>query len=305
MMYRTILGLACIAASSLGAQQAATGVVIIAHGSDSVWNAPVHSLAQKLRAGGPVEVSFLMGPAAATTRFQDAVARLEARGVSRVAIIPLLVSSASGHYQQIRWLAGETVTLDAVMQHHLHMAGHGRPAAGVPLVLAPALDDAKELAEVLADRARAIAPDLATRAVLIAGHGPNSAEDNAEWMRHLRVVAAGVQKLTGAADVRVGLVRDDAPAPVRTEAVRGVRDLIELQHRATGRDVIVVPVLVSRGAISRDKLPADIAGLPVVYAGDPLLPHDAMARWAERRAREALTRDPAARSSASPASSRH
>lgn len=306
-MHRRIalaLALALVAAPTLRAQPA-TGILIVAHGADSAWNAPVHDLARRLRAAGPVEVSFLMGPEAGKLRFQDGVARLAANGARRIAVVPILVSSASGHYEQIRWLAGQNVTLDETMRHHLHMAGHERAQSTIPIVLAPALDAAVELAEVLVARVRAVSPALSSHAVLIIGHGPNSAEDHAEWMRHLRIVADSVARRTGAADVRVGLVRDDAPAPVRAEAVRGVRDLIELQYRATGRDVIVVPVLISRGAVSRDRIPADVAGLPVIYAGDPLLPHEAIVRWAERSAREALSRGPAAPSSASRASLRH
>ena len=250
------------------------GTVIVAHGGDSLWNSRVLGVAQAVRTSGPVEVSFLMGPAAQRTRFQDAVARLRSQNVSEVVVVPMLVSSYSGHYDQIRWLAGENIALDTTMMHHLHMSGITRPAAGVPIRLARAMDDASQVARVLADRA-----------LFIVGHGPNSAEDYAAWMKNLRPVADSVKRMTGFRDVRVDLVRDDAPAEVRAEAVRRMRELIELQHLITGREVIVVPVLVSKGTVSRDRVPADLAGLPVVYAGEPLLPHPAMARWVEERVR--------------------
>jgi sirohydrochlorin ferrochelatase len=156
------------------------------------------------------------------------------------------------------------------------------------------MDDAPEIARVLADRALAMTTEPDKRALLIVGHGPNSAEDYAAWMRHLRVVADSVKARTRFRDVRVELVRDDAPAAVRAEAVLRVRELIALQQMATGRDVIVVPVLVSKGAVSRDKVPADIKGTPSVYAGEPLLPHPAMSRWIESRVTEA-TQTPATR----------
>ena len=105
-------------------------------------------------------------------------------------------------------------------------------------------------------------------------------------MDNLRVVADSVKEMTGFKDVRVDLVRDDAPAPVRAEAVRRVRELIELQAMVTGKDVVVVPVLVSKGSVSRDKVPNDIKGTPSIYSGEPLLPHPAMARWIEERVRE-------------------
>lgn len=272
--------LALLPAVSSG-QPARVGTIVVAHGGDSLWNSHVIAAAKAVRTGGPVDVSFLMGPAAKTTRFQDVVARMEREGVSEIRVVPVFVSSHSGHYDQLRYLVGDSVALDTVMRHHLHMSGIERPRASVPLRLAPALDDAPQLGRILADRALALAPDARERAVLIVGHGPNSAEDYAAWMSNLRVVADSVKARGGFRDVRVELVRDDAPAPVRAEAVRRTRELIELQRMVTGKDVLVVPVLISTGVVSRDKLPADLIGMPMIYSGLPLLPHPEMVRWIE------------------------
>ena len=271
------------------------GTVVVAHGGDSAWNARVLEVARGAMTGGPVEVSFLMGAGARETRFQDAVARLEAKGVSQIVVVPMLVSSHSGHYDQIRHLAGETVTLSDQMMHHLHMGGIERPAPKVPMYLTKAMDDAPHVARVLADRALALTRTPGEQALLIIGHGPNSAEDYAAWMEKLRPVTDSVKAWTGFRDVRVELVRDDAPAAVRAEAVRRVRELIDLQQMMTGTDVIVVPVLVSKGAVSRDKVPNDIRGTRSIYVGEPLLPHPAMARWIEDRVREATGAATAAR----------
>lgn len=256
---------------------------MIAHGGDSLWNHHVAAAAASAKLPGPVEVSYLMGPAAKTHRFQDAVARLERQGVSEIVVVPMLVSSHSGHFDQIRYLTGAPVTLDETMQHHLHMSGIERPRTALPIRLAAAMDDAPEIARVLVDRARALSPDARDRAVMIVGHGPNSAEHYAHWMKNLRVVADSVKALGGFRDVRVELVRDDAPELVRAEAVLRMRELIGMQRQLTGKDVLVVPVLVSKGSINRDKLPRDLEGMPMIYSGEPLLPHPAMARWIEAR----------------------
>jgi sirohydrochlorin cobaltochelatase len=268
-----------------------TGVLIVAHGASPAWNAGVDSLAAAVKRGGvvagPVAVSFLMGQAAASHRFQDAVADLKRRGAHRIVVVPLLVSSFSGHYEQIRYLAGHVDTLGKTMMHHLHMAGIERVTT-TPIVVTPALDDAVEMARVLGDRAKTLAPSPSGRALFLFGHGPNSAEDYAAWMTRLRVVADSVKTATGFASVAVELVRDDAPAPVRAEAVKRAREIIGLQRAATGQDVIVVPILVSSGSVANQKLPADLAGLPIIYAGTPLLPHAQMAAWVERRVLEAV-----------------
>ena len=52
------------------------------------------------------------------------------------------------------------------------------------------------------------------------------------------------------------------------------------------------------------KFPADLEGLPVVYAGEPLLPHASMARWIEARVRgDAAPRATSTRATAAPAPS--
>lgn len=270
--------------------QAHTGTLIIAHGGGPDWNAGVKAMAAQVRTGGPVEVAFLMGPEAKDTRFQDMVARLSARGARQVVIVPLLISSYSGHYEQIQWLARRRDSLSATMSHHLHMSGIDRAAPDVAMRVTRALDDAPELARVLAERARGLAApaEPRDRALFIVGHGPETAEDHARWMENCRRIAEQVKTLTGFRDIRVGLVRDDAPPAVRAEAVRGVRDLIELQAASTGGKVVVVPMLISKGSVSRDKLPQDLDGLPVTYSADGVVPHAEIARWVERQVRESV-----------------
>src|SRR5690606_33823177 len=202
------------------------GTVIIAHGGGPEWNAHVEHVAGLVETGGPVEVSYLMGPGAKTHRFQDAVARLVAAGASRVVVVPVLMSSHSGHYEQIRYLAGEVDELSEAMMHHLHMSGIERSDADVPIRVARAIDDSPEVARILAERSLALATEPAGQALFIVGHGPNGSEDYAAWMRNLRPVADTVRALTGFRDVKVGLVQDDAPPAVRAEAVARVREII-------------------------------------------------------------------------------
>lgn len=268
---------------------ASTGVLLVAHGGDRGWNAGVDSLAAAVRRSavitGPVGIGFLMGSEAARHRFQDAVDTLTRAGAHRIVVVPLLVSSRSGHYEQIRYLVRATDTLDSAMAVHLRMSGIARAPESVLLTMTAALDDAPEFAAVVATRALTLAPEPAGRALFLLGHGPNSAEDYAAWMSMLRTVADSVRRATGFTSVAVELVRDDAPAPVRAEAVKRSREIIELQYAATRRDVIVVPLLVSSGELSARTLPSDLAGLPIVYGGDPLVPHPALVRWVERMVR--------------------
>ena len=46
------------------------GTIIIAHGADEAWNAPVLEIASQVHTDGPVEVSFLMGRRPLPTDFR-------------------------------------------------------------------------------------------------------------------------------------------------------------------------------------------------------------------------------------------
>jgi hypothetical protein len=127
-------------ASSLHAQAAApdearTGTLIVAHGGGPDWNRQVEALAAEVKLTGPVGVSFLMGAGAKSHRFQDVARDLERRGARRIIVVPLLVSSHSGHYEQIRYLSrrgGHAGRDHAASPAHVgHRAFVGQLAAAV------------------------------------------------------------------------------------------------------------------------------------------------------------------------------
>jgi sirohydrochlorin cobaltochelatase len=287
--WRMLLAAVALVPTIATAQSDKTGTIIVAHGADSVWNAQVHEVARSVNTGGPVAVSFLMGPEAPRTRFHEVVATFERNGVREIVVVPLLISSHSGHYEQIRYIAGKVDTLNVQMLHHLHMAGIERTKTSLPIRIARAIDDSPDAARVLAQRALGLVQSPAEHALMIVGHGPNPPLDLAAWMSNLRRVAEHVRAATGFKDVKVALVQDDAPAPVRTEAVLRLRELVQLQHAATNKPVVVVPVVISRGDLTTKRLPADLNGLPILYTPEGLLPDVGLARWVEARVREART----------------
>src|SRR5690606_36853133 len=73
----------------------AVGTIVVAHGAGPEWNAQVQEVARRAQTGGPVEVSFLMGPGAKAHQFQDAAKRLAEACVREIVVVPLLISSHS------------------------------------------------------------------------------------------------------------------------------------------------------------------------------------------------------------------
>ena len=93
---------------------------MIAHGGGPAWDAQVETVAGLVKTGGPVEVSFLMGPGAKDHRFQDAAKRLADQGVSEIVVVPVLVSTGSVSREKLpRDLAGLPMVYegDALLPH--------------------------------------------------------------------------------------------------------------------------------------------------------------------------------------------
>jgi hypothetical protein len=150
-----------------------------------------------------------------------------------------------------------------------------------------ALDAAPELGAILLDGWSGLSARDRGRPVLLLAHGPQTDADAAAWIRNLRSAAEVLQAGGANGAIRVGLVRDDAVAARRAEAVQGVRDSVLAEARAAGDSVVVIPVLISTGNLDRARMPGDLAGLPVVMRPMPLAPSPRLARWIERVAADA------------------
>ena len=258
---------------------AQTGLLVVAHGGEESWNAGVRDVVAQVRwSGGPTATAFLMGPEAVTSGWDAGVAGLVAKGANRIVVVPLLVSSHGGHYHQIRHYAGELAELPAELVEHQHAPSRAPP---VPMRVTGALDAAPELGEVLAERWRALDAVNRGRPLLLVAHGPNSDAEAELWVRNLDSAAAVIREAEKI-PVTVGLLRDDAPAPVRTAAVAVIRGAIQRLARGARDSVAVLPVLISSGPINRVTIPKDLDGLPVHYVPVSLAPHPALARWIER-----------------------
>ena len=271
-------------APRIAPQHQAAALIVVAHGASAEWNASVRQTVSLVRWNGPVEVAFLMGPEAHTSGWDSALTRVTRAGAARLVVVPLMVSSYGSHYRQIQHYAGALDSLPAELAGHDH---HGFLRPGIPTVVTPALDGAPEMAEALRGRRAEWTGSDRNRAFVLVGHGPGADDDVRRWMEQLDAVGAA---LAGDADpslVRSALLRDDAAAPVRAAAVAAMRDTISALAARTNDSVLVVPVVIATGALTRRTIPADIQGLPVRYHPVGLTPHPAIAGWIERVARAA------------------
>lgn len=279
LIFRRLLLLACLIPSLLAAQ-GRQALVVVAHGADSAWNNRVRAVVEAVQWQGPVELAFLMGPEAVTASWDSAIDRVNRAAVDSVVVVPLMVSSHGAHTRQIEYYAGLLAELPPELAGHVHGGGPSRPH--VPIRVTGALDAAPELGVILLDRWREQSAADRARPVVLVAHGPTTDADARQWERALLSATQPLQQELGALPLRVGLIRDDAPPAIRAAAVASIHDTIAALAATHSDSVLVMTVLVSTSGINRVRVPADLSGAPMRYAGVVLAPHPALSRWIER-----------------------
>ena len=282
------------------------GILLLAHGGSAEWNARVTELAGKVDRTRPTEVAFGM---ATRATIQSAIDKLVARGVTEIVAVPLFVSSWSTVITSTEYLLGLRGEAPAALAAYAKMnhapadpgtsgaattghEGHTMATDGttpvkatVPIRMTPALNDHPIVADVLASRARAISRNPAQEALVIVAHGPNEEEDNRRWLADMRSLAARVGRSEKFASIEYLTLRDDAPRPIRDAATEQLRGIVQ-RERSAGRQVLIVPLLISFGGIERG-LRERLDGLSYTMAEAALMPDDRLAAWvlamAERR----------------------
>lgn len=275
-MYRKFLlavllwfGSNCTAAD--GAQDA---LLIVAHGArQPEWNQRIFRLAEQVQWPGPVGVAFLM-EAGPEHRLDTVAARLDAAGIERIIVLPLLVSSHSGHYEELRYYVGQR----AEPPHHAHYQPLRTRAI---LVLAPAMDDHPILTRILADQVRAVSTNPASETLVLVAHGPNEDEENRIWLEHLGRHAERLQQQFRFRRIEVTTLRDDAPAPIRDAATEQLREIV--RRAAEDSRVLVVPVLISVGHIQK-QIQERLKGLVFTMSETGLAEHPLAAEWIQEQA---------------------
>ena len=256
--------------STLAAADEPLGVLVVAHGSTAAWNANVEAAVTALRQHTPSNAAYLMGAENRTP--QEAYDELVAAGVQRIVIVPLLVSSHSSHYEQVRFIG--RLRDDYPGSEWMNLTQLHGPADVVGVT--PALDAHPILADILADRARALSRNPSTESLVIVAHGPNGAADADRWMSVIRELGVQIQSRVPFKELDVRLLRDDAPTPVKDQALAELRHAVA--SRATSGRVVVVPLLLGPGRVV-DQIPNVLTGLNYRWDGRPVLPDSRIAEW--------------------------
>lgn len=257
-------------------QPAEIGVLVLAHGGTAEWNRLVEQAVAQAKLTQPTAVAFGMGMHPSEVQeIQRGVRKLEERGVSRIVVVPLLISSASEMMRQFQFLLG--LRPDGPWAANVKPVDHH-----AAFVLTPPLDDDPIVSGILLDRALELSQTPSAEAVVLIAHGPVSDEDNAQWLAVMDRLAGRLQRQGHFRAVVPVTMRDDAPKAAQDRATEEMRRVV-LEQSRQGR-TLVVPLLLATGGIEV-KIPLRLKGLTYVYRGRTLLPHPKLAEWIVARVR--------------------
>ena len=257
------------------AQTAADALMVVAHGSPTggEWNTQVTRMIDRVEWPGPKGVAFLMTPSEGEG-LPSVAARLDQPGVKRIIIVPLLISSYSNHYEEIRYYAGEL--------KHAHMHGMGEPLkTKAALVVTRAMDSDPTVSRILADEVRSVSTDPHKETLVLLTHGPNDEDDNAKWMACMKIHGAYLEKTLGFKRVEYATLRDDAPKPVKDAAIAHLREVVK--SSAADSTVLIQPVLISVGQVQAE-IQQLLAGMKYKMSRSGVSSHPLALEWIRQQA---------------------
>lgn len=253
-------------------------ILAVAHGGSKTWNDRVAAIATSIEWEGPVGVAFLMN-APPEHELAAVVAQLEQRGASRIIVVPLLVSSYSNHFEEIRYYAGAR---DTAPEH----AHHSPLKTRATLLVAGAMDDHSLISRILQHEIQKISKTPEQESVVLVAHGPNDDADNALWIESLGRHAARLRQAFAFKRIEIVTLRDDAPKPIRDIATQQLRGVVS--NAAADSRVVVVPVLVSVGLI-QDQIKERLQGLRYEMAMFGIVDSPLIKVWIKEQALHVLS----------------
>lgn len=265
------------------------GVLIMAHGGIEDWEKGVLDTVAPLQQDYAMEVAFGMADAVS---IQEAVTRLEARGVNQIAVVRLFISGESW-YERTAQILGmqEGAPAREPMAQHGHGA-HGQDENAQAMAMMghsmefwkvdsqarfalskPGLAEAPQIAEVLLTRASELSQNPEQEDVLILAHGPEDDAENARWLAQIDERANNIRTHMNFRHVQVATLREDWEDK-RVEAEAFVRAYVENANN-TGAKALVIPYRVHGFGPYAQVL----EGLEYTANERGLIPHPGVTAW--------------------------
>lgn len=251
------------------------GVLILTHGfreqGDQAFREEVQPIGSIFPTAMGIGMAMMM-----SQHIQVALDDLAKAGAREIVVIPITSSATNELYRQWLYVFGK--------QEKAEFASVPRVKTDARIMFVEPPGDNPLVAEILLDRANELSTNPRNEVVIIAGHGPSSAEDNALELKALEGLARLVQEDGGFAAVYGMTLQDDAPLAIRAANVAKLRKVVEDATRS-GKQVLVVTNLIGARSIQA-KLRSDLKGLDYKFNAQGIARHPSFMKWMNEAIRE-------------------
>jgi len=256
------------------------GVLILLHGfrerGDTLFREEMEPYADIF----PTALSFGMSMVM-SDHIQLALDDLVAAGVQDIVVIPIVSTEHNTMIRQWQYIFG--------LRDEPSYATVRQVETETNVIFADPPNDDPLVAEILLDHALEISDNPENEVVIVAAHGPSSAEDNRIELEMLNSLAKIVEEDGGFVAAHAVTLQDDAPPEVRAANVERLRALVEGAAK-DGRDVLVVTNLIGARTIQA-KLRKDLKGLDYKFNAKGISQHDNFTTWIGEIVRAAAAGD--------------
>lgn len=304
------------------------GVLVLAHGGDSLWNATIENAVAPLKDDYTVQVAFGM---ANPTSMQKGIDILEEKGVKNIVVIQLFVSSYSMIIRQNEYLLGfrDTLADPPLLMMHGHGGGHGHGQGGhhgmkekdqsahhemkkeshghhmmmennkdidlpqlnikAHVLLAKPLNDDPHVVNILIDRIKELSKHPEKETVILVAHGPNDKMDNMMWMNTLHNISTQVQSAFG-----VDNFKKVTYLTLRDDASEHIYNAAKQHFRNVVKKAnldngsALIVPVLMSNGGIEDRLEKRLHGLDYVWTSHTLLPDERITDFIESSVEEAL-----------------
>lgn len=242
------------------------GVLIIAHGSKSQeWEDQIKRTVDKVQCPFPIVISYLEF---SKMTIERGIEELEEMDVTQIIVVPLFVSSGSTHIEEVKFALG--------ISHAFSGRADIQPVKlQVPVIWREPINAHSIVLDILSERIQELSKAPEKESLLIAAHGSKQQDLSLKWKEQLEKIKSGLERRFAFQLVEYGTLYPDN---LRKAAER----LLD-----KGGKVLVIPLVLSEGYLTKKSIPAILDGLDYIWNGKTIVPHDLVARWIEREIGEA------------------
>lgn len=244
-----------------------TGVVVLAHGAGHYYNKKILETVAPLREKIPTEIAFGM---ADTGLLEEAISKLESRGIRRIHVVRLYDTAAS-----LKEATEYVLGLRKSPAGHGHGGLSARVRSSALLSTSGGLEDHPLISEVLLHRVQEVSREPSKETVILLAHGARSDETNLLWLKKMEAQAQFIKERSKKPfkAIHVATLREDWPEK-REKAVEEIRKIIEEASKNGGRAIVISNRITGAGPYQKY-----LKGLDYIFNGTGIAPHPNLTRW--------------------------